>query len=78
MSDMNGIALKPAYGRRYKSALEAKTDFHKGLDFIIDAMFHPYDGRYASVRDCKAGDRVRLRYVNKHGYVQYADVTVTK
>ena len=50
MSSLNGVALEQAYGRNQQTVKGVKADFEKGLDFRINAMLHPDDGRYCSIR----------------------------
>ena len=54
---MTWIVCSPAYGRDYKSAAKALEDWKAGKDFT-----HEPSGRMISVRDCKPGDSVELRY----------------
>ena len=53
--------LTPAYGRDYKSSKEAKQDYLSGLDFILNDVSSPYNGKYCSCRDF-VGEFVTLRY----------------
>lgn len=51
-TEMTGLTtVVPAYGRDYKTPLEALTDYRAGKDFRINQISHPYDGRYLSIRD---------------------------
>ena len=54
--------LTPAYGRDYKNAKDAKTDWKAGKDFIIANIMHPYDGKPMSIRDAQPGESFMLRY----------------
>jgi len=54
------VEVMPAYGRDYKSAKAARTDWDKGLDFIEATT-----RRYCSKRDFdKPNVRVAIRYAN--------------
>jgi len=76
MSSLNGVALNPAYGRKYQTAKAVAKDFEDGKDFRIDALFNKEDNRLCSIRDFSIEDRVKLRYVNKYGYTQYKNHVV--
>lgn len=54
---MTYFTASPAYGRDYKSAAQARADWDAGKDFT-----HEPSGRMMSLRDCKPGDSVELRY----------------
>lgn len=57
------ITLTPAYGRDYKSKKALLADFNAGKDFIINDIFHPYDGKPANKADL-AGETLQFRYGN--------------
>lgn len=54
------MTLIPAYGRDYKSAKAARTDWESGKDFRI-ATIGPDSGAYTSKRDW-TGKHVAIRY----------------
>lgn len=54
------MTLLPAYGRRYKSAKEVKTDFDAGKDFILSDFSSPYDG--AKINKEQTKGIVNVRY----------------
>jgi len=55
----------PAYGRDYKSAKAAKSDWESGdVDFILQDVTSPWDGRYCSGRDF-VGHSMEIRYQKK-------------
>lgn len=56
------ITLTPAYGRDYKSGSDAREDFEAGLDFILNDISSPYDGKPCSIRDFSDGTDIKLRY----------------
>ena len=58
---MNNSTLIPAYGRDYRSALDVKSDFYAGKDFLISDFSHRYDGKPTSLRDMAKGT-VNIRY----------------
>lgn len=55
------ITLTPAYGRDYKSVKAVTEALNNGVDFILNDMFSPYDGKPCSARDF-AGQKVKVRY----------------
>ena len=62
------MIIKPAYGRDYKSPLEAIDDFFDGKDFVIMDVVGKYgqwNGSYVSVRDFTTSmmdDFVEIRF----------------
>ena len=56
------MTVIPAYGRDYKSAKAAREDWANGKDFVIADLFSGDDGRYINIQDCKAGQRIGIRY----------------
>ncbi len=64
---LNGTLL-PAYGRDYKSKANVIADFQAGKDFE-----HVKLGgfQYCSIRDCKEGDLIKLRYDRERKVVFY-------
>lgn len=67
--------LTPAYGRDYKSKMDAVKDFIEGRDFMFNLMGQ---SAYVSIRDYKAGDMVKIRYNGGRHAVFYriADVNL--
>jgi hypothetical protein len=53
--------LTPAYGKNYKTDLEAQAAFLSGTDFKWN---HPTGGTYCSIRDFHPGDQAKIRYNN--------------
>ena len=54
-----------AYGRKYRTAGEAKADFLAGLDFIIrdvTGKYGKWSGKPFSIRDIDSGETIELRY----------------
>ena len=39
------IQLQPAYGRDYKTAKDARMDYHSNMGFIVADMFNPWSGQ---------------------------------
>tara|TARA_R100000808_G_C2142907_1_gene150689 strand:+ start:231 stop:461 length:231 start_codon:yes stop_codon:yes gene_type:complete len=60
----NSIKLVPAYGRDYKNVDKVIKDFHKNLDFRIQDVGCPWDGRMANLEDLKHADYtdIYIRY----------------
>lgn len=56
----NWTEVSPAYGRDYKSAAQAKTDFLEGKDFKLETI--GLGGTYCSVCDFAPGVKVNVRY----------------
>lgn len=56
----NYMSCTPAYGRDYKSAKAAKSDFLDGKDFILNSVELGFT--YCSVSDFKPGVKVKLHY----------------
>jgi hypothetical protein len=56
------LHLVPAYGRDYKTAAEALSDWARGLDFKIMDISSPYYGAYCSCRDFTRAESVLIRY----------------
>lgn len=52
----------PAYGRDYKTAIEAKASWNAGKDWIIADMSSPWNGKPISKRDFPKGTSVTLRF----------------
>jgi hypothetical protein len=53
----------PAYGRDYKSAAQARADWHAGKDFILHSPGSPWDGKLINKSQADAaGYPVMLRY----------------
>jgi hypothetical protein len=51
--------LTPAYGRDYKSAKDAITDFENGKDFV----YNSFNGSgYCGKSDFAPGARIQIRY----------------
>jgi len=62
---MTDFHLSPAYGRDYKSKAAVKIDWETlERDFIINAPME-HSGKVMSIRDCKLGDNVYIRYNNQ-------------
>ena len=59
--------LTPAYGRDYSSLAKLDQDFRAGKDF---KFVHPWRSTYCSIRDCKPGDKIKVRY-NKYRSVGF-------
>jgi hypothetical protein len=58
------MTLTPAYGRDYNSVKAVKKAFDDGLDFIVNDISSPWDGKYTSKYElarCRI-DRVMIRY----------------
>ena len=55
------ITLTPAYGRDYKSKAAVLIDWNKGLDFIINDISSPWDGKPCNRQDLK-NETVKFRY----------------
>ncbi len=62
------INVHGAYGRDYKTAKAAIEAWERGVDFIIDDVLHPDDGRYMSCRDLKP---VSIRFNKNRDVVLY-------
>jgi hypothetical protein len=62
---MAQLTVMPAYGRDYKSAKAAKTDWNNNLDFIINDMFDPYDGKPINKQDADQAKITILIRFNK-------------
>lgn len=56
----NDLVISPAYGRDYKSAKDAISDFVVGKDFKMESIGH--GGMYCSIRDFEKGVEVLIRY----------------
>ena len=56
------LTITPAYGRDYKTAKAAKSDWKDGKDFIITDFSHPYDGKPLSIRDATPGQKFMIRF----------------
>ena len=54
--------LRPAYGRDFNSAEEARADFAAGRDFILSDPRSPWDGKPCSIRDFPPLTPITLRY----------------
>lgn len=63
--------LTPAYGRDYKSASDAQTDFNAGLDFIFHDVTSPYDGKPCSIRDFPDGTDIKIRFNSMRSLVVF-------
>ncbi len=48
---MKSLKVIPAYGRDYNSKAEIEKDWNNNLDFIINDMFNPYDGKPVNKED---------------------------
>lgn len=58
MEKLTGGTLTPAFGRDYRSKVEAEADFRAGKDFVL----HSTRGSgYCSCRDFEAGASVQIR-----------------
>ena len=53
--------LTPAYGRDFKSAKAIEAAYFEGVDFILNDVTSPYNGKYCSCRDF-LDKEVKLRY----------------
>ena len=71
MSDLAHATLMPAYGRDYNSKDGVIADLKKGRDFIFVCLGHQDDGRYCSIRDGEAGDKLRIRYAQSRKVCLY-------
>lgn len=60
MITQNYLTVSPAYGRDYKSAKDAKSDFLGGKDFRMESIGQ--GGTYCSLRDFAQGVEVSIRY----------------
>ena len=59
------MTVIPAYGRDYKTAVAAKTDWKLGKDFIVADFFSPDAGRPINCHDAKnAGIKIAIRFNN--------------
>ena len=58
----NWITISPAYGRDYKSAKAARSDFDAGKDFKMESIAH--GSGYCSKADFEKGLNVQIRYDN--------------
>jgi len=57
------VTLTPAYGRDYRTAKAAKTDWLAGKDFIIADLFGKWDGKPTSIADRESlGKFVTIRF----------------
>ena len=57
------ITVTPAYGRDYKSAKAAKTDWNAGKDFILQDITSPWDGKPINKEQADAENyKVNIRY----------------
>ena len=65
----NPTHLVPAYGRDYKTSLEALADWKAGKDFLISDIGSPWDGRYTSCRDWARNETVLIRYRHRSEFV---------
>jgi hypothetical protein len=61
----DSITITPAYGRDYKSAPAAVSDWENGKAFILETVNGRPVGQYCSVRDFPVGTEVNLRYARK-------------
>ena len=55
------LVLSPAYGRDYKSAKAALSDWDANLDFIIENFGHPYAGKPMN-KEQVTGETINIRY----------------
>ena len=55
------VTLTPAYGRDYSSKKALLEDIDKGMDFILNDIMSPWDGKPCSPSDFK-GQTVQFRY----------------
>jgi len=57
------MTVTPAYGRDYKSAIDAKAAWNSGKDFIIQDITSRWDGSYINKQDADGnGVKVMIRY----------------
>lgn len=54
--------LTPAYGRTYKTQLEAITDFHNGKDFLINNVWGSHLCNRGDLID-RGHKEVNIRYI---------------
>lgn len=54
------MTVTPANGRDYATAKEAKASWLSGADWIINDLFHPYDGK--PVNKAQVDEPVTLRF----------------
>ncbi len=61
---MKAITLMPAYGRDYTKKAAVAADLPASVDFLIQGLSSPHDGRYAAARDLKADGytHAKVRY----------------
>ena len=71
MSDITNGILTPAYGRDFRSAEKARINFRSKMDWSLNNITSRYDGKYCSIRDCKAGDIVTLRFNKNRSVTTY-------
>lgn len=58
------IHVTPAYGRDYKSAAAAQTDWDANKDFILNDPTSRYDGKPINKEQTAIGDIIVARYGN--------------
>lgn len=58
------MILTPAYGRDYKSKKEVVADFEANLDFVLNDIRSPWDGKYINKEQIPPGTRVQIRFSN--------------
>ena len=63
------VTVNPAYGRDYRSRLEAVTAFKEGKDFLCEAVDGRPEDRYCSIRDFPNGTQVSIRFRRKESQV---------
>lgn len=58
------MELTPAYSRDYKNVSEVTAAFHGGLNFILNDMSSPWDGKPFNVENARelGLSHVRIRY----------------
>lgn len=72
------VPLVPAYGRDYQSADEVMEAWNNNLDFRIQCVAHPYDGKYINKADAEMFGPASRYYVRYNAlqdvvWVQHSD-----
>lgn len=62
MPSTQPLHIVPAYGRDYGTSLEVLAAWKSGLDFIIQDISSPWDGKPCSCRDFTRIESVMIRY----------------
>lgn len=63
------LILVPAYGRDYRTPMEACDAFLSGKDFQVADVSCIYYGSYCSRRDLGAYDEVKIRFAKLRRFV---------